>query len=177
MIKFDADIFFKKMRNEMKDVLKEHDKILDKSNSDEVITEEEASKFLKVSKRTILNKRKNGDFFTSYLTASPIRNETGELLGYMGISRDITEIKKAELALKKSEERYRLLVENSTDVIYKTDLKGYYKYVNNAFIKTTGFNEKEILNINCLDIVPSENRKTIRKFYLNQINKKISVEK
>ncbi len=122
------------------------------------------------------NKRKNGDFFTSYLTASPIRNETGELLGYMGISRDITEIKKAELALKKSEERYRLLVENSTDVIYKTDLKGYYKYVNNAFIKTTGFNEKEILNINCLDIVPSENRKTIRKFYLNQLNKKISVE-
>tara|TARA_B110000116_G_C16208079_1_gene303892 strand:- start:154 stop:423 length:270 start_codon:yes stop_codon:yes gene_type:complete len=61
MIKFDTDIFFSKLRNEMKDVLKEHDKILDKSNSDEVITEEEASKLLKVSKRTLLNKRKKGE--------------------------------------------------------------------------------------------------------------------
>ena len=61
MIKFDTDIFFSKLRNEIKDVLKEHDKILDKSNSDEVITEEEASKLLKVSKRTLLNKRKKGE--------------------------------------------------------------------------------------------------------------------
>ena len=35
MIKFDTDIFFSKLRNEMKDVLKEHDKILTKNNSDE----------------------------------------------------------------------------------------------------------------------------------------------
>jgi len=124
----------------------------------------------------VTNKRKNGDVFTAYLTASPIRNETGELLGYMGISRDITEIKKAEIALKQSEERYRLLVENSTDIIYKTDKKGYYKFVNQAFIKTTKYNNNEILSMNCMDLVPKEHREKVRSFYLNQIDKRKSIE-
>jgi PAS domain S-box-containing protein len=124
----------------------------------------------------VTNKRKNGDIFTAYLTASPIRNETGELLGYMGISRDITEIKKAEIALKQSEERYRLLVENSTDIIYKTDKKGYYKFVNQAFIKTTKYNNNEILSMNCMDLVPKEYRKKVRSFYLNQMDKRKAIE-
>ena len=124
----------------------------------------------------VVNKRKNGDTFTSYLTASPIKNETGELLGYMGISRDITEIKKAEIALKQSEERYRLLVEDATDIIFKTDEKGYYKFVNNAFTKNIKYKNEEILSMNCMDLIPENYKEKVRNFYLNQIEKKILVE-
>ena len=59
MIKFDTDIFFKKMKNEIKEVIKEELDLLNKN--DEVITEEEGSKLLRVSKRTLLQKRKDGE--------------------------------------------------------------------------------------------------------------------
>lgn len=44
----------------------------------------------------IANKRRNGDVFPAFLSASVLRNFKGEFMGVMGISRDITEIKKAE---------------------------------------------------------------------------------
>ncbi|MFQ5990512.1 MAG: ATP-binding protein [Candidatus Methylomirabilales bacterium] len=48
----------------------------------------------------ITSKRKNGETFCSYLTASVMRDSDGEVLGMMGISRDITEHKRAEEELK-----------------------------------------------------------------------------
>ncbi len=84
MIKFDTDIFFTKLRNEMKEILNEHNNILNKNNSDEVITEEEASKYLKVSKRTLLNKRKNGELpkDTYFYVGKSARYKKVKLINY-----------------------------------------------------------------------------------------------
>ncbi len=57
----------------------------------------------------ILNKRKNGEVFPSILSASVLKNEEGELIGVMGVSRDITDLKRAQEKLEKSEEKYRNL--------------------------------------------------------------------
>ncbi len=50
----------------------------------------------------VLNKRKNGDTFISYLSSSVLRDHEGMILGAMGISRDITEQKRTEKALRKA---------------------------------------------------------------------------
>ena len=84
MIKFDTDIFFTKLRNEIKEILNEHNNILNKNNSDEVITEDEASKYLKVSKRTLLNKRKNGELpkETYFYVGKSARYKKEKLINY-----------------------------------------------------------------------------------------------
>ena len=56
--------------------------------------------------RQVLDKRKNGQVFPCFLSASSLRDARGELVGIMGVSRDITEQKRAE------EERERLLIQN-----------------------------------------------------------------
>ena len=65
----------------------------------------------------VLHIKKNGEVFVSYISASRIINEIGEKLGYMGISRDISEIKKAEIKIIESEKRYRELFINLSDAI------------------------------------------------------------
>lgn len=59
--------------------------------------------------REIDNIRKNGEIFPSFLSASVLRNASGEQVGYMGVSRDITERKQAEETLQKRNRELELL--------------------------------------------------------------------
>ncbi len=51
-------------------------------------------------------------------TKMPLRDESGAIVGTFGVSRDITELKTAELALRNSEERYGRLLDSVTDYVY-----------------------------------------------------------
>jgi PAS domain S-box-containing protein len=90
--------------------------------------------------REIQNKRKNGEIFTSYLAASVLKNEKDELLGLVGVSRDITEQKNAEETLHESEERYRLLFTESPLGIAHIDRHGYLLNANAIVDQIFGFN-------------------------------------
>lgn len=65
----------------------------------------------------VINVRKNGDLFPSFLAASVLRDAQGKQVGAMGISRDITEQKKAEAEIKKlTEELERRVIERTAQL-------------------------------------------------------------
>ncbi len=66
----------------------------------------------------------------------------------LGIAfENITEIKKAESALKESEERYRMLIENQNEFIVKVNVSGKFQYVSPSYCTLFGKSEKELLGL------------------------------
>ncbi|MEW6376940.1 MAG: PAS domain S-box protein [Thermodesulfobacteriota bacterium] len=79
------------------------------------------------------------------LTSSVQRTHDGNILGYQGIIRDITERKRAEESLRESEERFRSLFENAMIGIYRTTPDGQILIANPALIKMLGYTSFEEL--------------------------------
>jgi PAS domain S-box-containing protein len=70
--------------------------------------------------------RKDGTRFWAHVVIDPIRDGSGELLGYAKITRDLSERRDAEQALRRSQEQFRLLVHSVTDyAIYMIDVEGH----------------------------------------------------
>ena len=74
----------------------------------------------------------------------------------LGIVRDVTERKRAEAALRQSENHYRALVEQAHDAIYTHDPLGNYTSVNPAMERMSGYTRAELLTMNAAQLVVAE---------------------
>ncbi len=68
-----------------------------------------------------------------------IRDKQGRFAGFQGACRDITERRRAQQALKESEERFRTLIEESTDAIAILDSSGNLLYESPSMERITGY--------------------------------------
>ena len=91
--------------------------------------------------------RKDGRIIDVSMTLSPIFDISGELAAVSIIARDITESKKAEERLQRSEERYRIIAEQTGQLIYEYDIEDGKIYWAGAIEKVTGYTQEELMNI------------------------------
>jgi PAS domain S-box-containing protein len=72
------------------------------------------------------------------LMVHPYKDNTGAIERLDGMILDITDLKRSELALEESEQRYKSLFENNLDGVFSIDLNGYFVNANQSFEKITG---------------------------------------
>lgn len=77
--------------------------------------------------------------------------------------------KEAREALKLSEQKYRNIIERSTDIIYKTNKKGFFTFVNPVAQRITGFSEAELLNTHFSELIKPEFQNEVKASYKRQV--------
>jgi PAS domain S-box-containing protein len=90
--------------------------------------------------------RKDGTRFWAHVVVDPIRGPDGRLLGFAKITRDLTEKKAAQEALRLSEEKFRMLVQGVRDyALYMLDRDGFVSNWNTGAATIKGYTEEEIV--------------------------------
>jgi PAS domain S-box-containing protein len=99
----------------------------------------------------IINKTKDGKLITVEGFNNAILDSEGDIIGYIGIHRDITEHKKAEESLK----LFKTLIDNSNDAFEVVDpATGRFLDINEAGCKALGYSREEFLKLSVFDIDP-----------------------
>lgn len=112
----------------------------------------------------VLNISKNGEEFWASVDTTLLIQD-GKAVGLSSISRDISERKRSEEKLKKSEEKYQSVVNNVKEVIFQTDADGLWTFLNPAWEEITGFTLDESIGQNFLNYVhPDDRQKNYEKF-------------
>ncbi len=89
-----------------------------------------------------------------------LHDASGNATGYIGAMRDITEQKRAQEALRASEEKYRDLVENINDVLYTIDTDGTFTYISPAVESLIGYTPAEIIGQNFAGYIHPDDLRT-----------------
>ncbi len=104
----------------------------------------------------LVNRKKDGTEFMILLSTAVVKNEKGIPIAMIGVANDITERKKAEEALKQSEERYRSVMQSANDAIITSESKGIILGWNPGAEKIFGYCETEILGQSLNVIIPGK---------------------
>ncbi len=93
-----------------------------------------------------------------FLQSNPVRDSRGRVIGVLNADTDITDRKQAERALRRSEEKYRTLVETISEAIYEVDAQGTITTISSGITKILGYQPEEIVGRAFIDFTHPEDR-------------------
>jgi PAS domain S-box-containing protein len=103
-------------------------------------------------------RRADGEYCWWFIRNVPLRDEIGKLVRWYGTAIDIEDRKRAEQALRKSEERWRSVFENSAIGVALTDLNGRFLATNQVYQTIVGYTEEELRALCFLDVTHKDYR-------------------
>lgn len=106
----------------------------------------------------IRNYRRDGTMFWNELSIAPIKDENGKSDYFVGIQRDITKLVETRQQLRKEKEQFRLITENSTDMISRHGPDGTYLYVSPSSQELIGYTPEELKGQNVFDNIHPDDR-------------------
>jgi len=105
--------------------------------------------------------RKDGTTGYAESSVSLLRDEKGNPVGFTCVGRDVTERRQLEQAVRKSEERYRTILEQMYDSYYEVDLAGNFTFVNDSVCRNLLYTREELLGKNFNFSVPPDEVKNM----------------
>jgi PAS domain S-box-containing protein len=99
------------------------------------------------------NKRKDGSLYWEQATITPVCDELGRITNYIAIKEETSKRKRAEQALRESEEKYRLLVENLQEGVWAIDSEARTTFVNRRLVEMLGYAEEDMLGKHLFDFM------------------------
>jgi len=100
--------------------------------------------------------------------AAPIRDDDGAVIAAMGIAFNVTEHKRAQDALKRSEERFRTFADTMPGFLFTTDQAGNLTYLNQQLQTALGLPEGQGLGLRFLDLVRDEDREPVERVWTDR---------
>jgi PAS domain S-box-containing protein len=105
--------------------------------------------------------RKDGRRIECNISSTLWKSPEGDVRGYHGIIRDVTELNHALRDLETSRERYRNLIDSADDLIYTHNLEGQFTSINKKVMDITGYSEENGTGLTFHDVVAPEYLKTV----------------
>jgi PAS domain S-box-containing protein len=116
----------------------------------------------------LVGKRKDGSLFYAELSASAVTDESGTPVYMMASFMDITERKKAQKALRESENRYRTVIEHAGEGITVTQ-DGISQLANSHLATIVGCSEEEIISRPFIEFVHPDDREKVKEIYSRRL--------
>ena len=108
---------------------------------------------------------KDGSIRWVLVRGKVVRDKQGAPIRMVGTDRDITEHRQAEEALRKSEERFRNLVEQSNDIVWEVDTDGVYTYCSPKVRDILGYAPDEMTGKTPFDFMPAEEAERVAEVF------------
>ena len=116
-------------------------------------------------------KHKNGHYVWIKYSGLLVKNIVGIPFKVIGTHIDISEIKEKERLLELSEEKFRFIAENTTDLICQNLIDGTFTYVSNSSKDIVGYNSEELIYKNIYDFIHPDELNLLQNFH-QEIQKK-----